>query len=239
MAAVLLRMALDPDLKQLPPATLERFAPPGIDRTLWLDSLGPTGPAELKLLQVFARIPAPKATFAMGSVGLREVVETWVREFPADAGALTRIVVSATLGVTASVELAARERRLLAARTVVPPADPERETVRKLQEELSRFAREVSPTSAFVACGRPLWVSVPGSTLAPDFGTETYPLEVDLNSAGTVDLLGLPGFDLARARRVLALRDERGFFGTLDDFFTAAELSAEQHKLIVPLSDVR
>jgi hypothetical protein len=235
VAAVLLRMVLDPELQKtpFPQEILKRFAAPGVEPSAWLASLGPTAPVELKLIHVFSSIVSGSA---VANLGLREVIETWLREFPSDARPLVRVFVTATLGVTRSASFAQRERSLLSTLKVVPSADPDREKIEALQGELSRLGQETTPDTLFSACGRPLWLSVQGREIMGDFGNETSPLQIDLNAAGTIDLATLPGFDLARAVALLAKRDEHGYFYNFDEFFTAAGLPPEPRARLSPTS---
>ena len=230
VASILTRLALDDTLARSPlPDELRAMAPAGADREGWLAALGPSGPVELRLIYLLARMPAgtPAAT---GEVGLRELIEHWRATFPADAPAVTRVMIAATLGTTASATLAARLRALLATPTIVPARDPQHASLRSASQELLALARSpaVAGPGLFEACGPPLWVAVPGKTLCGDFGGPCLPLELDLNAASELDLRLLPGVDAGRSRRAIEARELRGYFATREAALAAAGLGVPQ-----------
>ena len=57
---------------------------------------------------------------------------------------------------------------------------------------------------------------------------------VDVNSAGPVELAGLPGLTVDRARRVVAARDARNGFGSIEEFAEAAGLAPHEHARLRP-----
>lgn len=64
---------------------------------------------------------------------------------------------------------------------------------------------------------------------------ESVPETVDVNRVGAEQLAALPGFDLARARHVLAERERRGGFGSVTEFVAVANLAPHEY---APLRDV-
>ena len=61
----------------------------------------------------------------------------------------------------------------------------------------------------------------------------TEPLTVNLNTAPEVELMTLPGVDLATARRIVAERRTRGFYRSLDELRSAAGLSPALYESLV------
>lgn len=45
----------------------------------------------------------------------------------------------------------------------------------------------------------------------------TEPLTINLNTASVAELMTVPGVDLPMARRIIAARDARGFFRSIDE----------------------
>jgi hypothetical protein len=70
----------------------------------------------------------------------------------------------------------------------------------------------------------------PGPPAAAPFEAAAYarPAVVDVNAATAEELAQLPGFDLDRARRTVAERQNRSGFANLDDFAFAAGLAPHQ-----------
>ncbi len=67
--------------------------------------------------------------------------------------------------------------------------------------------------------GPELWVANTGFRIAPAVWdtNRTLPLTINLNTASVAELMTLPGVDLPMARRIVAARDERGFFRSIDE----------------------
>ncbi|MEV4507445.1 helix-hairpin-helix domain-containing protein [Dactylosporangium sp. NPDC049525] len=93
---------------------------------------------------------------------------------------------------------------------------------------------------AFPAAAAPLPPAMqapPGEYFAPAppaaYGPPS-PMVVDVNAATAEDLARLPGFDLDRAYRIIAERQARSGFTSLDDFAFAAGLAPHQ---FAPLRD--
>ncbi|NBE81676.1 helix-hairpin-helix domain-containing protein [Micromonospora rubida] len=87
----------------------------------------------------------------------------------------------------------------------------------------------VDPTSAPLGFGTPLSFGTPvfGPPTTPP--SPAAPSPVDVNAVGAEQLAALPGFDAARAGRVLAARDARRGFGSVAEFAAAAELAPHEY----------
>ncbi|WP_405113095.1 helix-hairpin-helix domain-containing protein [Micromonospora sp. NBC_01405] len=79
------------------------------------------------------------------------------------------------------------------------------------------------PTAAPLSFGTPVFG--PPTSPPPD----AAPSPVDVNAAGAEQLAALPGFDAARAGRVLAAREARRGFGSVAEFAAAAELAPHEY----------
>ena len=68
--------------------------------------------------------------------------------------------------------------------------------------------------------GPQLWILNADFKIAPALWSSdrTLPFTLNLNTATEVDLMTIPGVDLATARKIVAARSDRGFFRSLDDF---------------------
>ena len=64
----------------------------------------------------------------------------------------------------------------------------------------------------------------------------TESLTLNLNTAGEPELVTLPGVDLAVARRIVAERRSHGFYRSLDELRTAADLSPALYEALVGMS---
>lgn len=236
VASLLLRLASDHALRSAPlPPAVHAMLPTGAARTAWLDALGPTAAIELRLIYLFARMPSTTPA-ENGERGVRDVIELWRSVFPTDTKSVTRVVVTSSLGATASASLAAKLRGLLAAPEIVPALDPNRPQLRAATRELLALAD--SPALAggglFAACGPPLWIDVPGRRLCSDFGGLCLPLELDLNAASELDLRLLPGVDAEHSKHALTVREQRGYFENREQALAAAGVTAQTMSQLRP-----
>lgn len=223
VATILTRLIMDRQLQEnpLPDALISTFAPK--DRATWLKALGPTGKVQLRLFHAMTRVPA--STQPNPDVGIREILQIWMGQFPADAPAISRVVVMTTLGATVSAPLAAKLRALLAEPAVVPALDPRKREVMEAHDQLTALASQAhSPESLFAACGPALWVQVPGRQQCTDYASSCKPMEVDLNAASFMDFRMFSGFGVSRAQAVVIERERQGFFAGYADFFALAKL---------------
>jgi DNA uptake protein ComE-like DNA-binding protein len=71
--------------------------------------------------------------------------------------------------------------------------------------------------------GPELWVANPGFKIAAAVwdAKRTEPLTINLNTASVAELMTVPGVDLSMARRIIAVRDARGFFRSIDELTEA------------------
>ncbi|MFI1192376.1 helix-hairpin-helix domain-containing protein [Micromonospora sp. NPDC020750] len=85
------------------------------------------------------------------------------------------------------------------------------------------------PTAAPLGFGAPLDFGAPvfGPPTSPP--PDAAPSPVDVNAAGAGQLAALPGFDAARAGRVLVAREARRGFGSVAEFAAAAELAPHEY----------
>ena len=74
--------------------------------------------------------------------------------------------------------------------------------------------------------GRAVWVE-----------KRDVPLAINLNTAGVIELMTIPGIDLAVARKIEALRDEKGYFASLEDVKKVKGLTAESYKAMVSMKE--
>ncbi|MFF3865571.1 ComEA family DNA-binding protein [Micromonospora sp. NPDC001898] len=93
----------------------------------------------------------------------------------------------------------------------------------------------VDPTAAPLGFGTPLDFGTPvfgPPTGPPSTGVgepAAVPSPVDVNTARAEQLAALPGFDAARAGRVLAAREAHRGFGSVAEFAAAAELAPHEY----------
>ncbi|SBT52550.1 ComEA family DNA-binding protein [Micromonospora auratinigra] len=82
------------------------------------------------------------------------------------------------------------------------------------------------PRPGTAARGEPTrpWVDPTAPAATPAAATT-----VDVNTAPAGQLAGLPGFDAARAQRVLGERERRGGFGSVAEFVAAADLAPHEY----------
>jgi len=233
VAALLTRLILDPKLQKAAVSAdlLSEFAPPAADGSpeAWLADLGPEGRVYLRLFRAMAATPAPAALPELGDLGFREIAQAWMREFPADAPHVGRVIVQSTLAATASATLADQLRTLLATPAIVPPVDPKKEEVKASGAALETLSvSAMDGQKLFAACGPPLWISVPERKICGDFSDECIPFEMDLNAAGFMEIMMYPGMDATRAREILTRRDRRGFFENKEEFLEMAGKATER-----------
>lgn len=85
----------------------------------------------------------------------------------------------------------------------------------------------VPPPSTYYGTGPAAAVS-----RAPEAGParpDSLPRTVDVNTVEVEQLAALPGFDVTRARTVLAERARRGGFGSVNEFVTVANLAPHEY----------
>ncbi|MFI0791426.1 ComEA family DNA-binding protein [Micromonospora rubida] len=89
----------------------------------------------------------------------------------------------------------------------------------------------VDPTAEPLGFGAPLSFGTPvfGPPTTPPSTAPAASSPVEVNAAGAEQLAALPGFDAARAGRVLAAREARRGFGSVAEFAAAAELAPHEY----------
>ena len=113
------------------------------------------------------------------------------------------------------------------------PLPPELEVDTSQYYEQSPPRAAWAPPSSTPAESRPS--SAPAaSTPAPSSAIPSEPALVDVNTAPSAVLLGLPALDQAAVERIVAAREERGGFHDLNDLTSAAALQPHQ---LVALQD--
>ncbi len=87
--------------------------------------------------------------------------------------------------------------------------------------------------------GEDLGVPVSDTSAAADGSTVGADGLLDLNSASAADLEDLPGIGATIAERILAYRDERGGFTSVDDLKEVSGVGAKLFERIAPLVTIR
>jgi hypothetical protein len=149
-----------------------------------------------------------------------DLVEAYDRLFPDEASAMNTIFLETTYGATASQPLAlAWERAEHDGGTGAIAAF--RKSVRGAISGLRGAIAQVSAGKLKLDAnlGPELWLlndafKIPSAVWQPE---RTLPLTFNLNSASVAELMTTPGIDLALARKIVAARDERGYFAHVDD----------------------
>ena len=151
-----------------------------------------------------------------------DLVAEYARLFPDEAKRVYELFLETTWGGTASLEVATALRRAA--------MDGRRGDI-----ALFRQNRPFPLLDALVAdiaggkrtldanLGPELWVANTGFKIAPAVWdtNRMLPLTINLNTASVAELMTVPGVDLAMARRIIAARDERGFFRSIDELSDA------------------
>ena len=234
MASLFLRLAANQDLQEAPiPADLlAKVVPTDITPADWLAGLGPEGRGMLRLVLVILSMDGVNPNLVMLDAGFHELMKTWLKVLPSDTAIVVRTIVSTTMGVTVSLELASKIRRFLAANEIGSPSSKKPNQAFVLMDELLAKADEIEDADLlFAACGPSLWVRIEGKKLCNEYG-RCLPFEVDLNAAEEMDFRMFTGITAARAKKLIEIRDKKGWFASVEEFFTIANIKAKERASI-------
>lgn len=115
---------------------------------------------------------------------------------------------------TARAPIDDRLSRRLSSRDPLPP---------ELEVDMSQYYEQLPPRTA--------WAPPSAATRSPSAPPSAIPSEpalVDVNTAPSTALLGLPALDRVTVERIVAAREERGGFHDLNDLTSAAALQPHQ-----------
>ncbi len=151
------------------------------------------------------------------------LIARYARMFPEDAKRVYQLFLEATWCATASREVAAALHRA--------SADGHRGDIALFRQNrpfplLDAVTAEIlsGKRTLDADLGPELWLANEGFKIAPAVWSEerSEVLTFNLNTASIAELMTVPGVDLAAARRIIAARDARGFFRSIDDLSEAA-----------------
>lgn len=122
---------------------------------------------------------------------------------------------------TARAPVDDRLSRRLSSRDPLPP---------ELEVDMSQYYEQPPPRTAWAPPSAATRSSSapPSSTPAPPSAIPSEPALVDVNTAPSTALLGLPALDRVTVERIVAAREERGGFHDLNDLTSAAALQPHQ-----------
>ena len=178
-------------------------------------------PYENVNLKLFAAMDKLRGRTATGPP-IIELVNEYAREFPDEAKRIYELFIETTWGATASQEVATALQR---ATTIGHRGDIALFRQERAFPVLNALIAEVAGGKRMLDAnlGPELWVANAGFKIAsPVWDTQrTQPLTININTASVAELMTLPVVDLSMARRIIAARDARGFFRSLDELSTA------------------
>jgi len=171
-------------------------------------------------LKLFVAMRRAAKAIASGVPPMVAVVNTYAALFPDEAATIYKVFLETTRGATASQELAESFERLAAdgrRGDIGAFRSDSRGAFSMLKITIDRVARGELTVDANL--GPQLWLRNAYFQIAPAIWTSerTLPLTLNLNAATEVDLMTIPGVDLATARKIVSTRRARGFFRSLDD----------------------
>jgi hypothetical protein len=214
----------------------QQFLVPGVSSAEIRKAVSPYENVNLKLFAAMRKVAAESGD--PRQLLMIEIVKAYASLFPEEAGAVCRVFLQTTYGVTASQELTmAFEGAALAGRRGDIEAFRQRSRAafslhRTITDQVAqgKLALEAN-------LGPELWVLNSSFKIAPAVWERdrSLPLTVNLNTASEAELMTLPGVDLATARRMVAERRARGFFRSLDELRAAVALSSQLSKSLVEM----
>ena len=177
-------------------------------------------PYENVNLKLFVAMRRAAKAIASGVPPMIAVVNSYAADFPDEAPAIYRVFLETTRGATASQELAEAFERAAAdgmRGDIGAFRSNSRAAFSLLKSTIDHVARGELPVDANV--GPQLWLVNADFKIAPAIWSSdrTLPFTLNLNTATEVDLMMIPGVDLAVARKIVSARRARGFFHSLDD----------------------
>lgn len=219
IATLFYRIVNEPALRDhYPDAVFYRpFLGAGVAADRLRQAVSPYENANLKLL---AAMRHAANAIASGAPPMIALVNSYAAVFPDEARTIYRVFLWTTRGATASQELLdAFERAGADGRRgdfgAFRPSSSAAFSL--LKATVDRVTRGDLPVDANL--GPQLWLLNADFKIAPEVWSpdRTLPFTLNLNTATEVDLMTIPGVDLATARKVVAARRARGFFRSLDD----------------------
>jgi len=155
------------------------------------------------------------------------LVDQYAKLFPDEAKRMYELFIETTWGATVSLPLASGLQRAATDAGRGDLAAYRQDHAFQLLDSI--IAQVTDEREALDAnLGPELWLANTGFKIAPAVWEtkRTEPLTMNLNTASAAELMTVPGMDLAMARKILAARDARGSFRSLDDLREAG-VSAE------------
>lgn len=168
----------------------------------------------LKLFAAMAQVPR----WSADQPPILGILHKYGQLFPDEAKRADQIFIETTWGAVTSQQLAAALQRA--------SADGHRGDITAFRRDLAfpllaPVMGEVLASKLFLDAnlGPELWIVNSDFKIAsPYWQTQrTEPLVINLNTATVPELMSIPGIDLGLARKIVAARDARSFFRTLDD----------------------
>ena len=147
-----------------------------------------------------------------------DLIDEYARLFPDEAKRVYELFIETTWGGTASQEVATALRRAA--------VDGRRGDIALFRQDrpfplLDALIAEIAGGKRTLDAnlGPELWMANTGFKIAPAVWDtkRTEPLTINLNTASVAELMTVPGVDLPMARRIIAARDARGFFRSIDE----------------------
>ena len=178
-------------------------------------------PYENVNLKLFAAMDKLRGRTATGPP-IIELVNEYARLFPDERKRIYELFIETTWGATASQEVAAALQHAAAIGHRGDMALFRQERAFPLLDAL--IVEVAGGKRALDAnLGPELWVANAGFKIAsPVWDTQrTQPLTININTASVAELMTVPGVDLQMARRIIAARDARGFFRSMDELSAA------------------
>jgi len=171
-------------------------------------------------LKLFSAMRRAMKAIASGVPPMVAVLNSYAALFPDEAATIYKVFLETTRGATASQALAeAFERAATDGRRgdIAAFRSDSSSAFSMLKSTLDRVAR--GELSMDANLGPQLWLVNADFKIAPAIWTSerTLALTLNLNAATEVDLMTIPGVDLATARKILSARRARGFLRSLDD----------------------
>jgi DNA uptake protein ComE-like DNA-binding protein len=182
-------------------------------------------PYENVNLKIFFAMRRAAKDIASGKPPMIALVDNYAAAFPDEASAIYKVFLETTRGATTSQELASAFERAAADgnrgdigafRSSSPSA------FALLKSTVERVARKELALDANL--GPQLWLLNADFQIASAVWSSerTLPLTLNLNTASEIDLMTIPGVDLAMARKIISARNAHGFFSSIDDLQTIA-----------------
>jgi hypothetical protein len=218
IATLFYRMVNDQHLREsyLTPAFYEAFVHGPIE--VPQDVFTPYQDVNLKLFAAMEKLRGSTA----GRPPIISVVEQYAKLFPNEAKRVYQLFIETTWGATASQELAMALQR--------KSADGHRGDIAAFRQDhpfplLDAVIADVATGKRVLDgnLGPELWVANTEFKIARAVWEtrRSEPLTINLNTSSLAELMTVAGVDLPMARRVVAMRDARGFFRSIHELSEA------------------